>query len=123
MITLVLLDPTRFLEMIKNIPNFITCCNLLCGAIAVWLAVENRLDVAVLFMVLGIFFDFFDGLAARALRVKSDIGLQLDSLADVITSGLAPAIIMVQLLHTSVSTSDNITIGYAMSLENPIPLL
>lgn len=122
-ITLVLLYPTRFLEMTKNIPNLITCCNLLCGAIAVWLAIENRLDVAVLFMVLGIFFDFFDGLAARALHVKSDVGLQLDSLADVITSGLVPAIIMVQLLYAALSTSSNTMIGYTMSLENPIPLI
>lgn len=54
--------------------------------------------MAALFVALGIFFDFFDGLAARVLNVKSEIGLQLDSLADMITSGLVPGIVMYQLL-------------------------
>lgn len=84
--------------MIKHIPNAITALNLLSGAVAVLFAVSGDLIAASVFIVLGIFFDFFDGLAARKLNAASDIGLQLDSLADMITCGLAPGLVMVQLL-------------------------
>ncbi|MFX0558223.1 CDP-alcohol phosphatidyltransferase family protein [Maribacter sp. CXY002] len=89
--------------MTKHIPNFITLLNLFCGCVATVFAVLNHLEVAACFVALGIFFDFFDGLAARALNVKSDLGLQLDSLADMVTSGLVPGIVMYQLLILSVS--------------------
>lgn len=88
-----------------HIPNLITLLNLLSGAIATVLAVQNNLITAAAFVGLGIFFDFFDGLAARALDVKSEIGLQLDSLADMVTSGLVPGIVMFQLLSKSVDYS------------------
>ncbi|WP_034922817.1 CDP-alcohol phosphatidyltransferase family protein [Gillisia sp. CAL575] len=81
----------------KHIPNLITALNMLCGTIAAIFAVQGNLIMAALFVGLGIFFDFFDGLAARALDVKSEVGLQLDSLADMITSGLVPGIVMYQL--------------------------
>ncbi|WP_419210897.1 CDP-alcohol phosphatidyltransferase family protein [Maribacter sp. X9] len=87
--------------MKKHIPNFITLLNVFCGCVATVFAVLNRLEIAALFVALGIFFDFFDGLAARVLHVKSDLGLQLDSLADMITSGLVPGIVMFQLLAMS----------------------
>ncbi|MCM4161795.1 phosphatidylserine synthase [Antarcticibacterium flavum] len=83
----------------RQIPNIITMLNLLCGAIAAIFAVQGNLIMAALFVGLGIFFDFFDGLAARALDVKSELGLQLDSLADMVTSGLVPGIVMFQLLQ------------------------
>ena len=89
----------------KHIPNAITLLNLLSGSIAVIFAVENNLIVAAIFVGLGIFFDFFDGLLARALNVKSEIGLQLDSLADMVTSGLVPGIVMFQLLRTAFNGS------------------
>ncbi len=82
----------------QHIPNFITLLNLLSGSIAVIFAVQGNLIMAAAFVALGIFFDFFDGLAARSLDVKSEIGLQLDSLADMVTSGLVPGIIMFQML-------------------------
>lgn len=88
--------------MKKHIPNLITLLNLFCGCIAVVFAVMNQLETAALFVFLGIFFDFFDGLAARVLKVQSDLGVQLDSLADLITSGLVPGIVMYQLLGMSV---------------------
>lgn len=87
--------------MKKHIPNGITLLNVLCGSIATVFAVKNELEIAAIFVFLGIFFDFFDGLAARALDVKSELGLQLDSLADMITSGLVPGIVMYQLLEMS----------------------
>ena len=85
----------------RFIPNFITLLNLLAGIIAVMYAVTDNLLHAVFFVLLGIFFDFFDGLAARLLNVQSELGKQLDSLADVVTSGVAPGLIMFQLLSTS----------------------
>jgi len=87
--------------MKKQIPNAITLCNLLCGCIATIYALQGELPFAAGFVVLGIFFDFFDGMLARVLHVESGIGLQLDSLADMITSGLVPGIFMVQLLFMS----------------------
>ncbi|SFD24809.1 CDP-diacylglycerol---serine O-phosphatidyltransferase [Algibacter lectus] len=84
--------------MKKHIPNAITLLNLLSGCIAVILAVNDDFVAAALFVFLGIFFDFFDGLAARKLNVSSPLGLQLDSLADMVTSGLVPGIIMYKLL-------------------------
>ncbi|MDO5608665.1 MAG: CDP-alcohol phosphatidyltransferase family protein [Capnocytophaga sp.] len=87
--------------MKRHIPNLITLLNLLCGSIAVIQAVEGNLLGAAIWVVLGIFFDFFDGFFARLLHVKSDLGLQLDSLADMVTAGLVPAIVMYQLLGKS----------------------
>lgn len=87
--------------MKRHIPNSITLLNVLCGCIATVFAVANVLEMAALFVCLGIFFDFLDGLAARLLHVKSELGVQLDSLADMITSGLVPGIVMFQLLNMS----------------------
>lgn len=92
--------------MTKQIPNLITLLNLLCGSIATILAVQNHLVLAALFVAIGIFFDFFDGLAARLLNAKSELGLQLDSLADMVTSGLVPGIVMVQLLNNALVSKD-----------------
>lgn len=96
--------------MIKHIPNFITLLNLFCGSIAVIFAVNGSLVTASFFAFMGIFFDFFDGLLARKLDAQSDLGLQLDSLADMVTSGLVPGIVMFQLL--------SLTIGNLNWVEN-----
>ncbi|MEM5539825.1 MULTISPECIES: CDP-alcohol phosphatidyltransferase family protein [unclassified Olleya] len=81
------------------IPNFITLLNLFSGSVAVIFAVNNHFIFAAFFVFLGIFFDFFDGLLARKLNVQSDLGLQLDSLADMVTSGLVPGIVVFKLLE------------------------
>lgn len=86
----------------RHIPNIITLLNLFSGCIAVLLAVQNYFVGAALFMFLGIFFDFFDGFAARKLNVQSELGLQLDSLADMVTSGLVPGVVMFKLLNLSI---------------------
>lgn len=87
--------------MIKRfIPNLITLGNLFCGVESVFASLalgDTRL--AALWICAGIFLDFFDGLAARALQVPSDLGKQLDSLADVVTSGVAPAFLMVKIVE------------------------
>lgn len=89
----------------KHIPNLLTLLNLLSGTIAVFFAVKEQLVVAALFVFLGIFFDFFDGFAARLLKVQGELGKQLDSLADVVTSGVVPGIVMFQLILASVSNT------------------
>jgi len=85
--------------MKKHIPNLITLLNLFCGSIAVIFAVEDNLFMAAVFVMLGIIFDFFDGFAARLLDVKSELGLQLDSLADMVTSGVVPGIVIFKLFE------------------------
>ena len=88
---------------IKNhIPNFVTLLNLLSGCIAVMFAVNNLFVTAAFFVFLGIFFDFFDGLLARKLHVQSTLGLQLDSLADMVTSGLVPGVVLYKLIALAV---------------------
>lgn len=78
----------------RIIPNTITSCNLLCGSIAVFLATQGAFVWAFVFILGGAFFDFFDGLSARLLKAPSPIGVQLDSLADDITFGLAPSMML-----------------------------
>ena len=75
----------------KHIPNTITCCNLVSGCVATAFAFGGQLDMALLFIVIGAVFDFFDGMSARLLGVSSPIGKELDSLADDVTFGVAPA--------------------------------
>ncbi len=78
----------------KHIPNAITCCNLFSGCLACVAAFNLEFELAMAFIVLGAVFDFFDGMVARLLKVSSPLGVQIDSLADDITFGLAPATIL-----------------------------
>jgi len=84
--------------LIRNIPNFITLSNLLCGVLSIIFAFNDNLILAAIFIFVGNFLDFFDGFFARLLKVEDKFGLQLDSMADLITSGLAPAIILFHLI-------------------------
>ena len=79
--------------IVRNIPNTLTSCNLFSGCIAAYMAFHGNYKEALLFIVLGAMFDFFDGMTARLLHVSSPIRKELDSLADDITFGLAPAAI------------------------------
>jgi CDP-diacylglycerol--serine O-phosphatidyltransferase len=80
--------------MKKHIPNLLTCCNAFLGTLAVVFALKDFLETASLLIICAAIFDFLDGFAARLLNVKSIIGKDLDSLADVISFGLAPAAIL-----------------------------
>jgi CDP-diacylglycerol--serine O-phosphatidyltransferase len=84
----------------KHIPNTITCCNLISGCIATYWALCGVWDLALLFIVIGAVFDFFDGMSARLLGVSSPIGKELDSLADDITFGFAPSAIIFDFLKS-----------------------
>lgn len=84
-----------------SVANIITGCNLLSGTASIVFAFSGRLELAVLAIILGAIFDFFDGFTARMLKQPSELGKQLDSLADMITFGVAPGVIVFVLLILS----------------------
>ncbi len=87
----------------KHIPNFVSALNLVSGCISIIFALKGNLDLAAWFIGLAAVFDFLDGMLARLLNVNSEIGVQLDSLADVISFGLAPAMMLFQLMESAIS--------------------
>ena len=86
------------MQIKKHIPNAITLLNLASGLLAIIAIFKGYYDEAFLFVCLGIFFDFWDGFFARIWKVQSPIGLQLDSLADMVTSGVVPGLVMYKML-------------------------
>lgn len=87
------------MKLTRHIPNTITCCNLFSGCVAGVMAFEGHLLEAALWIIAAAVFDFFDGLAARLLKAYSPIGKELDSLADLISFGMAPGLILFALLR------------------------
>lgn len=81
-------------SILRNLPNTLTCCNLLSGCVAISFAFNGNIKTAFLFIILGAVFDFFDGLVARLLQVSSSLGKELDSLADIISFGVAPSMMV-----------------------------
>jgi CDP-diacylglycerol--serine O-phosphatidyltransferase len=81
-----------------NIPNLFTAANLISGCIAIILDFAGRVDLAPFAIFAGALFDFFDGFLARKLHIQGEMGKQLDSLADMVTFGLAPGMIMFSML-------------------------
>jgi CDP-diacylglycerol--serine O-phosphatidyltransferase len=101
--------------MKKHLPNAITCANLLSGCIGIVTSLNGNLKLAAYFVILSGIFDFFDGMVARALNVKSNIGKELDSLADMVSFGFLPGLVMYQLFTSSLATdttSVNLNIAY-----------
>ena len=86
--------------MKKHFPNTLTCCNLISGCIATYWAFQSDYQLALLFVVIGAIFDFFDGFAARLLHVSSPIGKELDSLADDVTFGFAPSAVVYSMISS-----------------------
>lgn len=84
----------------RHIPNTLTCSNLVSGCVATHFAFQGNYQTAFLFIILGAVFDFFDGMSARLLGVSSPIGKELDSLADIVTFGVAPSAMIYSLLFT-----------------------
>ena len=110
--------------MKKHIPNLVTLLNLLSGSIAVIFAMNGELHIAALFVLLGIVFDYLDGFLANLLDARSELGLHLDSLADVVTSGLVPGVVMFKLLKLSGpdwSLSESVKSGFEFSPDTFIP--
>jgi len=89
----------RVSELFFWVPNFITSMNLAAGSLAVFFGIEGQLGWAAVFILAAAVFDFLDGMAARLLGAYSEIGKQLDSLADLISFGLAPAAMLFTMLE------------------------
>ncbi len=110
----------------KHIPNIITLLNLFCGCIALVFVTDLNYEMAFYFVCLGIFLDFFDGFFARLFKVSSPLGLQLDSLADMVTSGVVPGFVMFCMLSNKDYSTNNylpylgfiITLGACFRLAN-----
>lgn len=94
------------MQIKRHIPNIITLLNLFCGCIALVFISELNFETAFFFVSLGIFLDFFDGFFARLFKVSSELGLQLDSLADMVTSGLVPGFVMFSMLKQVQNPAD-----------------
>jgi CDP-diacylglycerol--serine O-phosphatidyltransferase len=101
------------MQIKKHIPNIITLLNLFCGCIAIVFVAEANFEMAFYFVCLGIFLDFFDGFFARLFKVAGPLGLQLDSLADMVTSGVVPGYVMFWMLkHGQNPESANLFLPY-----------
>jgi len=100
------------MTLIKHIPNFITSLNLTAGFIAIIFAANNDLMTSSWFILAAMLFDFTDGFSARLLKAYSSIGKELDSLADVVSFGVAPAMIIYKLISISPSFTTTIS-GYS----------
>ncbi len=100
----------------KHIPNIVTLCNLLCGTLATIFAVDGHFELTAFFVALGVFLDFFDGFFARILKVTGELGKQLDSLADMVTSGVVPGIVLFYLLGYEKQVMDEFSTFTAIPL-------
>ena len=107
----------QFLRIQKHIPNIFTISNLTCGLLSILFAFQSDLTTASFFILSGLFFDFFDGLLARLLKVSGELGKQLDSLADLITFGVAPSIIVLQLI---INAQSNLFFNQINLMEYPL---
>ena len=102
-----------------QVPNMFTMLNLFSGCVALVFAAEFNFELAFLFVSLGIFFDFFDGFFARKFNVAGPLGVQLDSLADMVTSGVVPGFVMFQLIkkYNSIGLNDYLPfLGFIITL-------
>lgn len=108
------------MQIRKHIPNIVTLGNLFSGTLATIFAVQGKFELTAIFVSLGVFLDFFDGFFARIFKVSGELGKQLDSLSDMVTSGVVPGIVMFHLLkiHSTnlVITFDEFEIGSLISL-------
>lgn len=89
-----------------TLPNALTLANLVAGAIAIVFALEHNYEVSFWLIIAAAVCDFFDGFAARLLKQQSELGVQLDSLADDISFGLAPAVVMFDIYTNTTSYYD-----------------
>jgi CDP-diacylglycerol---serine O-phosphatidyltransferase len=103
----------------KHIPNAITCANLFCGCLAIAKIFEGDLVWAAYLVGIGAILDFMDGMAARVLKAYSPIGKDLDSLADMVTFGLVPGLIMFKILSmiTSIFYTTDVYFGFEVSTK------
>ncbi|MFC1224027.1 CDP-diacylglycerol--serine O-phosphatidyltransferase [Pedobacter sp. BG31] len=109
--------------MKRHLPNAITCANLFSGCIGIVFAFKGHLETTAYFVILSGIFDFFDGMVARLLNVKSAIGKDLDSLADMVSFGFLPGVIMFHLLKASDYSSEYLPyLGFIITVFSAIRL-
>ena len=109
-----LISPTK-LMIKKSVPHFFTSLNLLSGCFSIYFAYIFQFETALIFLLTGVFFDVWDGLFARLLKVESDLGVQLDSMADMVTCGVAPGIILAQLFVMAGNRPLEFSIGWPLN--------
>ena len=113
--------------MKKVIPSFLTILNLICGCFAIALAFQFQFEAVLILVCLGNLFDFLDGFAARALNSVTKFGKHLDSITDVITSGVVPGVVVYQLFKLSgnkVSDFEVLIFGYDLTFSlSPISFI
>lgn len=90
----------------KQIPNTLTCLNLLSGMLGIYFVLEGKINYGAYFIFIAALFDFLDGFLARILKVHSEIGKELDSLADLVTFGVLPSFVLFKMIH------HNTALGY-----------
>tara|TARA_R110001606_G_scaffold101469_1_gene222745 strand:+ start:41097 stop:41822 length:726 start_codon:yes stop_codon:yes gene_type:complete len=104
----------------KHIPNYITLGNLFAGSVAVIFAVEGDFKTTAIFVLIGIIFDFFDGFTARLMGVTGELGKQLDSLADMVTSGVVPGVVMFKLIQSNLIADNLLEVKANQILDVPL---
>lgn len=108
--------------MKRHVPNFLTCCNLVCGCLGIVFVLEGRDIPAAYFVWLAGIFDFFDGFAARMLKVSSPIGKELDSLADVVSFGVLPSLVMYKMISSATDSSVLPYIAFTLAVFSALRL-
>ena len=106
----------------KHIPNILTLANLFCGILAIKNGFSEHYFLAGFLVLLGAFFDFFDGFAARLLKVQGELGKQLDSFADMVTFGVAPGVVMYSFLSSFIEDSYTPYISFVIPLLSAVRL-
>ncbi len=86
------------MKLLRHLPNALTCGNLLCGCVGIIFTIQYSTSMAAWFVWAACLFDFLDGFAARTLKISSPIGKELDSLADMVSFGVLPSIVMFQMM-------------------------
>ena len=104
------------MKITKHIPNTLTCLNVFSGCVACLMAIEGEIYLATLWIIIGSIFDFFDGFAARLFKAFSSIGKDLDSLADIVTFGMAPGMIVFWILKEAVPSIPSSSLDSNLSL-------
>lgn len=108
--------------MIRHLPNFLTCCNLLSGCFGIVFLLENKNVPAAYFVWASGVFDFFDGFVARLVKTSSPIGKELDSLADVVSFGVLPALVMYKLIGANTGSEALPYIGFTIAVFSALRL-
>jgi len=96
---------TLFSQVVKSIPNLLTIGNLVCGVLSITLNMSGLIMLSSIFIFIAAIFDLLDGRVARKLKVNSEFGVELDSLADIVSFGVAPALLFHSISAPSILTS------------------